>query len=52
MFPDPRWNTDQQVQKVLWSGRLSKVFWFILEKKHAWYECGTPSYFCLVCRLL
>ena len=28
VFPEARWNMDQQVQKVLWSGRLPKVFWF------------------------
>jgi len=26
VFLKPRWNMDQQVQKVLWSGRLPQVF--------------------------
>jgi hypothetical protein len=28
VFLESRWNMDQKVQKVLWSGRLPKVFWF------------------------
>ena len=52
VFLESRWNMDQKVQKVLWSGRLPKVFWFTSEKKYAWYQCGTPSHFCLVCRPL
>ena len=33
-------------------GPLPKVFWFTSERKYVWYQCGTPSHFCLVCRLL
>src|SRR5262245_17497200 len=50
VFLKPRWNMDQQVQKVLWSSRLPKVFWFTSEKKYVWCQCGTPSHFRLVCR--
>src|SRR3984893_210044 len=31
-------------------GPLPKVFWFTSERKYVWYQCGTPSHFCLVCR--
>ncbi len=30
-------------------GPLPKVFWFTSERKYVWYQCGTPSNFCLVC---
>ena len=44
VFLEPRWNMDQQVQKVLWSGRLPKVFWFTSEKKYVWYQCGAFAF--------